>query len=92
MIGANADSSSHTVGDNTYFSNGILASNQNYLVSADSAVANNLTGEIEAEGDVVIVDHGLLWRGTNAVYHFRRFHDRQCHKRRLCDLPFHCHH
>jgi LPS-assembly protein len=70
MIGANADSSSHTVGDNTYFSNGILASNQNYLVSADSAVANNLTGEIEAEGDVVIMDHGLLWRGTNAVYNF----------------------
>ena len=58
------------MGENTYFTNGILASNQNYLVSADSAVVNNLTGEIQAEGDVVIMDHGLLWRGSNAVYNF----------------------
>jgi lipopolysaccharide assembly outer membrane protein LptD (OstA) len=70
IVGATPGSSSRTVGDTTVFTNGILASNQNFVVSADAGSVNNLTGEVQAEGDVFILDHGRLWRGTNAVYNF----------------------
>ena len=29
-----------------------------------------LSGDVLAEGDVVILDHGRIWRGTNAIYNF----------------------
>ena len=59
------------MGATNYFTGGVLASNQNATVSADEAVLNNLTGEIAAEGNIVILDQGHIWRGTNAVYNFK---------------------
>jgi lipopolysaccharide assembly outer membrane protein LptD (OstA) len=70
IIGPSADSSSWSVDGTNYFAGGVLASNQNFLVSADRASVVNLTGEVQAEGDVLILDHGRIWRGTNVVYNF----------------------
>jgi LPS-assembly protein len=71
VTGTTPASSSRTVGDTSYFTNGVMASNQSYVVTAAAAVVSNLTGEIQAEGDVFILDQGRLWRGTNAVYNFK---------------------
>jgi len=70
IFGPAAGSSAYAVGGTNFFTGGVIASNQNVLVSADRASVVNLTGEIQAEGDVVILDHGRIWRGTNATYNF----------------------
>ena len=70
IIGPTTNSSFHTEGDTNFFRNGVTASNANFFASADAATVNNRLGEVVAEGDVVILDRGRLWRGTNAVYNF----------------------
>ena len=70
IIGPNANSSLHTEGDTNFLRNGVTASNANFFASADAATVNNRLGEVVAEGDVVILDRGRMWRGTNAVYNF----------------------
>jgi lipopolysaccharide assembly outer membrane protein LptD (OstA) len=58
--------------DNTnYFTHGVLASNETTLITAEQAAANDLNGSVLAEGDVTILDHGHIWRGTNLVYNFK---------------------
>ena len=71
IFGAGTNSFLHTEGDTNFFPNGVIASNANFFASADRAVVNNLTGEVLAEGDVIILDHGRIWRGTNAIYNFK---------------------
>jgi len=70
VTGATPDSSSRSVGDTTFFTNGVMASNRNYVISANAAIVSNLTGEVLAEGDVSVLDHGRLWRSDSAVYNF----------------------
>ncbi len=69
--GLNPDSAYQSIGNTNYFSNGVLVSNQTGMVTADSAAENDLTGDVVAEGDVTILDHGHIWRGTNFVYNFK---------------------
>jgi len=71
VFGTTPGSALRAVGATNYFTGGVLASNQNATVSADEAVLNNLTGEIAAEGNIVILEQGHIWRGTNAVYNFK---------------------
>ena len=71
IFGAASNSVMTSEGDLTTYTGGVLASNQNITVSAEQAAVNNLTGEVEAEGDVIILDHSHLWRGTNAIYNFK---------------------
>jgi LPS-assembly protein len=55
--------------DNTnFFNNGVLLSNSQAIVTAEQAMENVLTGVVVAEGDVTILDHGHIWRGTNFTY------------------------
>jgi lipopolysaccharide assembly outer membrane protein LptD (OstA) len=60
-----------TDGSNFIGSNGIIVSNQAAVITGDSATANELNGEVSAEGDVTILDHGHIWRGTNFIYNFK---------------------
>jgi lipopolysaccharide assembly outer membrane protein LptD (OstA) len=60
-----------TIGNTNYFTNGAVVSNINTVVTMDYGTADNLTGEVVAEGDVTILDHGHIWRGTNFVYNFK---------------------
>ena len=71
IVGTRTNSGEYNVGDLYHFTNGVRATNQTFSVEAETAIANNLTGEIQAEGDVTILDRGLLWRGTNALYNFK---------------------
>jgi lipopolysaccharide assembly outer membrane protein LptD (OstA) len=58
--------------DNTnFFSHGVMVSNETTLITAEQAAATDLTGEVVAEGDVTILDHGHIWRGTNFIYNFK---------------------
>jgi LPS-assembly protein len=58
-------------GSNFLGSQGVIVSNQSVVISSDSAAANDLSGEVNAEGDVTILDHGHIWRGTNFIYNFK---------------------
>jgi LPS-assembly protein len=69
--GLNPNSEYQSVGNTNYFSNGVLVSNETGLVTSDRAAENDLTGDVVAEGDVTILDHGHIWRGTNFVYNFK---------------------
>jgi lipopolysaccharide assembly outer membrane protein LptD (OstA) len=69
--GLNPGSAYQSIGNTNYFSNGVLISNETGLVTSDSAAENDLTGDVVAEGDVTILDHGHIWRGTNFVYNFK---------------------
>jgi hypothetical protein len=71
LIGSAGNSSAFTVGVTNYFTGGVIASNQNFFGSAARAFVVNLTGEVQAEGDILILDHGRIWRGTNVVYNFK---------------------
>jgi hypothetical protein len=71
IFGTTSNSEWSAQGDTYHFANGVMASNQSYTISGDRGVLSNLTGEVEAEGDVVILDHGHIWRGTNAIYNFK---------------------
>ena len=67
----NTNSEWHSVGNTNYFRNGFLVSNNTATVTMDSGIENELTGEVVAQGDVTILDHGHIWRGTNFVYNFK---------------------
>jgi lipopolysaccharide assembly outer membrane protein LptD (OstA) len=69
--GLNANSAYQSIGNTNYFSNGVLVSNETAVVTSDNAAENDLTGDVVAEGDVTILDHGHIWRGTNFVYNFK---------------------
>jgi len=58
-------------GSNFFGDHGVVISNQAVVISSEAAAANDLTGEVNAEGDVTILDHGHIWRGTNFVYNFK---------------------
>ncbi len=51
-----------------YFNNGGLASNQTTMVTFDKATQTESDDVIAFEGDVTILDHGHIWRGTNFIY------------------------
>jgi hypothetical protein len=55
-------------GNTNFFSNGVLLSNSTAVITADQAMQNLLNAVVVAEGDVTIVDHGHIWRGTNFIY------------------------
>src|SRR5208282_3639885 len=58
--------------DNTnFFSHGVVASNETTMLRAEQATVNDLSGEALVEGDVTILDHGHIWRGTNFIYNFK---------------------
>ena len=67
----NPNSEWESVGNTNYFRNGVVVSNETGTVTADSGTENELTGEVVAEGDVTILDHGHIWRGTNFIYNFK---------------------
>ncbi len=71
ILSAGNSSSFRAEGGTNFFRNGVIASNQNFFASADRASVVDLTGEVQAEGDVIILDHGRIWRGTNAIYNFK---------------------
>ena len=70
IFGPAAGSAAYGVDGANYFTGGVIASNRSVLISADQASVVNPTGEVQAEGDVLILDHGRIWRGTNATYNF----------------------
>ena len=69
--GLNTNSSWQSAGSTNYFRNGVLVSNETAVITSDSAVESDLTGDVVAEGDVTILDHGHIWRGTNFIYNFK---------------------
>jgi hypothetical protein len=69
--GFNTNSSYQSADSTNYFRNGVLVSNETAVITSDSAVESDLTGEVVAEGDVTILDHGHIWRGTNFIYNFK---------------------
>ena len=71
IYGTTPQSQFDSRGDTNFFSGGVIVSNQSAVVSSDSAFANELTGDVNAEGDVTILDHGHIWRGTNFIYNFK---------------------
>jgi LPS-assembly protein len=71
MHGPNTNSTMTSVGNTNYFSHGVILSNDTVMVASDNAVENDLTGEVVAEGDVTILDHGHIWRGTNFIYNLK---------------------
>jgi LPS-assembly protein len=69
--GLNPASEWQAEGDTNYFSHGGMVSNSSATVMFDNGTANGLTGEVVAQGDVTILDHGHIWRGTNFIYNFK---------------------
>jgi hypothetical protein len=66
--GQTASSQILSEGDTNLYVNGVLLSNATAIVTADDAMQNVLNGDFLAEGDVTILDHGHMWRGTNFIY------------------------
>ena len=60
-----------TAGGTNFFFNGGVASNQSSLVTFDRATEVEATDIMVAEGDVTILDHGHIWRGTNFIYNLK---------------------
>ncbi|HEY3861740.1 MAG TPA: LPS assembly protein LptD [Verrucomicrobiae bacterium] len=58
-------------GGTNFFYNGGVASNQSAVVTFDKASEVESSGVIIAEGDVTILDHGHVWRGTNFIYNLK---------------------
>ncbi len=71
ISGSTPQSTFSSVGNTNYFEQGVIASNENATVTADKATYEDATREVLAEGDVTILDHGHIWRGTNFVYNFK---------------------
>jgi LPS-assembly protein len=57
-----------TEGGTNFFHNGGVASNQTTVVTFDEARQIEATDLLICEGDVTILDHGHIWRGTNFIY------------------------
>jgi len=66
--GVGPESEFGQVGTTNVFSNGAILSNSNAVVMAEHGMEDVMSGEVVAEGDVTILDHGHIWRGTNFVY------------------------
>jgi lipopolysaccharide assembly outer membrane protein LptD (OstA) len=64
------DSQSHMTveGSNTVWRQGGVASNQTTVITFDKLTDESLADLLTAEGDVTILDHGHIWRGTNFIY------------------------
>jgi LPS-assembly protein len=59
-------------GDHTNtFRHAVMFTNETAMITAEQAALNDLSGEVVAEGDVTILDHGHIWRGTNFIYNFK---------------------
>ena len=69
--GRDSQSVAQQVGDTNYFHHGATLSNQTASVTLDQGTVNDLNGDVTAEGDVTILDHGHIWRGTNFIYNFK---------------------
>jgi lipopolysaccharide assembly outer membrane protein LptD (OstA) len=61
-------SQGETIGSSNYFFNGVVFSNSAAVISAQEGMENALSGVVVAVGDVTILDHGHIWRGTNFYY------------------------
>jgi lipopolysaccharide assembly outer membrane protein LptD (OstA) len=59
-----------TAGTNVW-SNGFIYTNQSSAVLFDKATEFEAASQIVVEGDVTILDHGRIWRGTNFIYNFK---------------------
>ena len=53
------------------FTNRVAISYSNAVLKADSAVANANTGEVEAQGNVVVTAKGIIWTGERVSYNFK---------------------
>ncbi len=51
--------------------NGVVVSFSNIVLTADSIVANDRTGEVMADGNVTIKSRGVLWKGERIIYNFK---------------------
>jgi LPS-assembly protein len=69
--GLNTNSEWQSIGNTNYFRNGVMVSNETGVITADQGTESDLTGDVVAEGDVTILDHGHIWRGTNFIYNFK---------------------
>jgi lipopolysaccharide assembly outer membrane protein LptD (OstA) len=69
--GTNPASRSSRTGDTNTFENGAVLSNQTATIYATRGSVNDLNGAMRVEGDVIILDHSHIWRGTNAYYDFK---------------------
>jgi len=68
--GLTTNSQVQSAGETNYFRNGAMVSNQTAVVTMDYGTQNTNSGEVVAEGEVTILDHGHIWRGTNFIYNF----------------------
>jgi LPS-assembly protein len=55
-------------GSNTVYSQGGVASNETTVITFDTLTNESAADLLLAEGDVTILDHGHIWRGTNFIY------------------------
>jgi len=69
VTGINGQSWFDTENGTNYFHNGGVASNQTSVVTFDEARQVEAAEVMVFEGDVTILDHGHIWRGTNFIYH-----------------------
>jgi LPS-assembly protein len=69
--GLDSQSWFETRGDTNFFYQGGVATNPSAVVTFDRAMEVESTGELTAEGDVTILDHGHIWRGTNFIYNLK---------------------
>ena len=53
------------------FTNRVAITYSNSVLTADKAVANERTGEVEAEGNVMVKAQGVVWTGHRMVYNFK---------------------
>jgi LPS-assembly protein len=68
VSGLNSQSWFSSEGETNYYHNGGVASNQTTMVTFDEAQQVQTADFLACEGDVTILDHGHIWRGTNFIY------------------------
>jgi LPS-assembly protein len=66
--GRDSQSEMKMEGGTNHFLNGGVASNQTTVITFDKATDDAAADLLTAEGDVTILDHGHIWRGTNFIY------------------------
>jgi lipopolysaccharide assembly outer membrane protein LptD (OstA) len=71
ISGSRTNSEWQGIGSTNYFNNGAVLSNSTGQITMERGWENDMTGEVEAEGDVTILDHGHIWRGTNFIYNLK---------------------
>jgi LPS-assembly protein len=60
-----------SAGGTNVWSNGVILTNETSAAFTDKATESDTTSEMGLEGDVTILDHGHIWRGTNFIYNFK---------------------